>query len=86
MSSLLAAVHRPVSDCVLVRNADFLSSIEILMMDQMNALAMQNWEHLQVSLLLCGMWLFVELCAKLQLVLSNVNVLPKESGIPTFQE
>ena len=31
------------------RNADFLSSIEVLILEQMNALSMQNWEHLQVS-------------------------------------
>ena len=33
----------------MTRNADFLSSIEILIMDQLNALNMQNWEHLQVK-------------------------------------
>ncbi|KAL5524025.1 hypothetical protein ACEPAG_8198 [Sanghuangporus baumii] len=32
------------------KNADFLSSIEILILDQMNALSMQNWEHLQFVL------------------------------------
>ncbi|KIJ68111.1 hypothetical protein HYDPIDRAFT_107761 [Hydnomerulius pinastri MD-312] len=32
------------------KNADFLSSIEILVVDQMNALGMQNWEHVQFVL------------------------------------
>ncbi|KIP06809.1 hypothetical protein PHLGIDRAFT_72178 [Phlebiopsis gigantea 11061_1 CR5-6] len=32
------------------KNADFLSSIEVLIVDQMDALTMQNWEHVQFVL------------------------------------
>ena len=33
---------------VMSRNADYQSSIKILIVDQLDALMMQNWEHVKV--------------------------------------
>lgn len=42
-----------------VRNFDFLSSIEILVADQVDCLTMQNWEHTNVSVVTRGYQILV---------------------------
>ncbi|KAG5643388.1 hypothetical protein DXG03_001002 [Asterophora parasitica] len=54
------------------KNADYLSSIEVLIVDQLDALSMQNWEHVKV-VIVPG-----------QFVLSHLNKLPKDSHDTDF--
>jgi UTP25, NTP hydrolase-like domain len=64
-----------------LRSSDFLSSIEVLIMDQMNALTMQNWEHVQVSTFATRLAVCLSI---LQFVLGRLNQLPKESHDADF--
>jgi U3 small nucleolar RNA-associated protein 25 len=62
-------------------NPDFLSSIEILVIDQLDAFAMQNWDHLLVS----NCHLMNEYVPYgVQFVTSSLNQIPKQSHETDF--
>jgi len=44
--------HYKSNSQILSRNGDYLSSVELLVIDQMDALTMQNWEHVKVYAIL----------------------------------